>query len=204
MAVEAKAPPEKKQPEAVETPLAGDQTRPKTVQNDRLVRIARIALRNVLAILLAVSLLVNGATLTMLGSQDDSVAKPPSPEVPMGHFSFASSQAEPGQVVNASFTIHVALSEELEDEGRRRIEQRQFRLQQDMEELLRGAHSGDFDDPLLRGLKGKLKDRVEKTLGIRAVAYVVITGLKTGRTEIAPFEELEPATLVPWAEPAAK
>ena len=202
MAVEEKAPPRKKETEPTEAASAADQTQAKSGPNGRLSRVLQAASRNGLMIVLAVSLIANGAILTMLGSQDASVAPQPSPEVPLGQFTFVSSQAEAGQVVQADFTIHVALSEELEKEGQRRIEKRKFRLQQDMEELLRGAHSGDFDDPLLRGLKEKLKERVEKTLGIRAVAYVIITGLKTDRSESAPVVEEEPTVLVPWAEPA--
>jgi len=204
MAVEEKAPPRKKETEPTETPSSADQKQARSGREERLVRVVRAVSRNGLMIVLAVSLIVNGATLTMMGSQDDSVAAEPTPEVPLGQFRFVSSQAEAGQVVTADFTIHVALSEELEEEGHRRIEQRKFRLQQDMEELLRGAHSGDFDDPLLRGLKEKLKDRAEKTLGIRAVAYVIITGLKTDRNGSVPVEETKPSVLVPWAEPSAE
>ena len=205
MAVETKAPPEKKETRTPESSPKADQ---KQAESGRSSRCAAIIIKTVsrhgLMITLAVSLIANGAALARLGSNDNSAGEPLTPEVRLGQFGFVSSQAEAGQVVKAEFTVHVALSEDAEKEGRERISQRQFRLQQDVEELLRGAHSGDFDDPLLRGLKQKLKERINKTLGIRAAAYVIITGMKTERNDSFPVEKAEPAGLVPWVEPTAE
>ena len=204
MAVETKAPPRKKETKTPEPPANADQKQAKSGPTSRYAGIIRAVSRNGLMITLAVSLIVNGFALARFGSNDDSAAEKRTPEVRLGQFGFVSSQAEAGQVVKAEFTVHVALSEDAEEESRQRISQRQFRLQQDVEELLRGAHSGDFDDPLLRGLKQKLKERINKTLGIRAAAYVIITDLKTERNDSPPVENKEPGVLVPWVEPAAE
>ena len=205
MAVKTKAPPEKKkETKTPEPPANVDQKQAKSGPSNRYADIVRTVSRQGLMITLAVSLIANGAALARLGSNDNSAREQLTPEVQLGQFGFVSSQAEAGQVVKAEFTVHVALSEDVEDEGRRRISQRQFRLRQDVEELLRGAHSGDFDDPLLRGLKQKLKERINKTLGIRAAAYVIITGMETELNDRSPVEKAEPAGMVPWVEPTAK
>jgi len=197
MAVELKAPPEKKETRTPEPPADAEEIRVELDQSSRYPRFLQVVSHQGLLITLCVSLVGNGATLAWLGSNDDSVDEQLTPEVRLGEFGFVSSQAEAGQVVKADFAVHIALSEDMEQEGRRRIVQRQFRLQQDMQQLLRGAHSGDFDDPLLNGLKRKLKERINKTLGIRAAADVIITDLKTERNDNA-FVEEESAGLVPW------
>jgi hypothetical protein len=203
MAVETKAPPEKKEAGTPEPSPEADKKQAIPVQSRRYASIiANAVARHGLMITLAISLIANGATLAKLGS-NDTAHKPLTPEVRLGEFGFVSSQAEAGQVVKADFTVYIALSEDVEEEGRRRISQRQFRLVQDVEELLRSAHSGDFDDPLLRELKQKLKERINKTLSIRAVAYVIITGMKTELNARSPVEKAEPAGMVPWVEPTA-
>ena len=208
MAVETKEPPakkpEKKETESPEPSAETDQKQAKSGPSSRYAGIIKTVSRRGLVVLLVVSLICNGAALAKLGSNGNSASEQLTPEVSLGQFSFVSSQAEADQVVKAEFTMHVALSEDVEKEGRRRIYQRRFRLLQDVEELLRGAHSGDFDDPLLRGLKQKLKERINKTLGIRAAAYVIITGLKSERNDTSPVEDGQPAGLVPWVEPTAE
>ena len=204
MAVETKAPPEKRETEKPEPSPKADQKQAISGWSGRYAGIVKTVSRHGLMITLAVSLIANGAALARLGSNDNSAREQLTPEVQLGQFGFVSSQAEADQVVKAEFTVHVALSEDVEEEGRRRISQRQFRLQQDVEELLRGAHSGDFDDPLLRELKQQLKERINKTLGVRAAAYVIITELKTEQNDVSPVEIEEPASLVPWVEPTAE
>lgn len=202
MAEDTKAP----EKTAIETPQPVPNADRKRAESDRSSRYAEIIMAlssRGLAVTLAISLIANGVALATLCSSSESSARQLTPEVSLGRFGFVSSQAEVHQVVKAEFSVHVALADNLEEEGRRRISQRQFRLQQDLEELLRGAHSGDFDDPLLRDLKQKIKERIDKTLGIRAAAYVIITGLKTERNDISTVQNQEPGGLVPWVEPTA-
>jgi len=52
-----------------------------------------------------------------------------------------------------------------------------FRVQQNVEELLRRAHGGDFDDPGLGELKRQLQERINERSG-RAIAEVIVTDLK--------------------------
>jgi hypothetical protein len=203
MAVEAKAPPEKKETKKPKPSPEAKQKPAEFGENTRFSRIVNAASRSGLMITLAVSLIANGIAFSGVGSKDDPAAGQLTPEVQLGQFAFLSSESVAKQVVKAEFAVHVALSEDMESESRDRMTQRQFRLQQDIEELLRGAHSGDFDDPLLRGLKQKLKERIDKTLGLRATAYVIITGLKIERNQSSPVKE-EPSTMVPWVEPAAE
>ena len=208
MAVEAKAPPQKKEPQkpkpSPEASPKATQKPPESGESTRFARIFDAVYRHGLMIALGISLVANGFAFSWFGPINNAAVEQLTPEVQLGQFGFVSSQAQSNQVVRAEFAVHVALSEEVEQEGRERISQRKFRLQQDVEELLRGAHSGDFDDPLLRGLKQKLKERIDKTLGLRAVAYVIITSLKIERNQSSPAKEEEPSTLVPWVEPTAE
>lgn len=204
MAVETKARPEKKETKTPEPAANADQKQAKSGAGNRYTGVIKAVSRHGLMVTLVISLVANGIALATLRSNDNLPVAPLTPEMLLGQFGFVSSQAEADQVIEAEFSVHVALSEDVEEEGRRRIFQRQFRLQQDVEELLRRAHSGDFDDPLLKDLKQQLKERINKTLGIRAAAYVIITGLQTQRKDSPAVETEGPASLVPWVEPTAK
>ena len=106
----------------------------------------------------------------------------PSPsEIDLGTFRFETERAEGGQTLHADFSLHVALQEAAERVARQKLSARKFRVQQDVEELLRKAHAGDFDDPALQELKRQLLEQIDQTLGLRAVSEVIITGLKLQR-----------------------
>ncbi|MGA2063511.1 MAG: flagellar basal body-associated FliL family protein [Thermoguttaceae bacterium] len=106
---------------------------------------------------------------------------PPPAEIDLGMFRFEADKAEGGQTLHAEFALHVALQEAAERVARPRLSARKFRVQQDIEELLRKAHPGDFDDPGLQELKRQLLEQIDQTLGVRAVADVIVTGLKLQR-----------------------
>ncbi len=44
--------------------------------------------------------------------------------------------------------------------------------------MLRKAHDGDFDDPSLRELKRQMQEQINQTLGMRAIAAVIMADLK--------------------------
>jgi len=122
-------------------------------------------------------------------------------EVGLGTFHFKSDEAEGGRVSDAEFGLHVALLEQFDQVARNQLKTHKFRLQQDIEELLRQAQSGDFDTPTLGELKRQLQEQINTTLKMRAVADVIITDLTVklnGQTADAPVTET--AELVPWVE----
>lgn len=112
-------------------------------------------------------------------SRQAAPAEAASAEVSLGEFRFQAESGQQGKIASAAFSLHVALVDGAKgDAGRQRLEARRYRIQQDIEELLRSAHSGDFEDPRLRELKRQILVQVNDTLAMPAVAEVVITNLK--------------------------
>ena len=129
-----------------------------------------------------------------------------SPEIALGEFAFAAGKSELGKITAAKFQLHISPLEQVEREARYRLHTREFRVRQDIEELLRQAHSGDFVDPKLAELKRRLQEQVNTTLGMRVIADVIITDLELQHRELEEVEAItEAAEPAPWLEqPAAK
>jgi len=127
-------------------------------------------------ILLVLLIVLNAIGLATWRLGAHGPAAPPDPEIALGTFRFLAEKSEQGPIRAAEFVLHVALTAELDRQGRAQLAARKFRVQQDVEELLRRAHGGDFDDPKLRGLKRQLQAQINETLGMDAIAEVIITG----------------------------
>lgn len=153
-----------------------------------------------IAILVASSIVVHGACFLYYCLARRNSPETPSPEVCLGAFMFEADKAEGGRLVNAEFSLSVALLEHVDQAARRQLKAHRFRVQQDVEELLRRAHGGDFDDPTLGDLKRQLQEQVNETLGIRAVADVIITNLKLRRSDGEIGSMATTAETVPWVE----
>jgi flagellar basal body-associated protein FliL len=106
-------------------------------------------------------------------------AEPPAAgEIGLGTFHFEGDRNEGGSVCKADFALHISLLEPLDPAAQQRLAARKYHVQQDVEELLRKAHSGDFEDPGLSDLKRQVHEQINQTLGLRAVSEVIITDLK--------------------------
>lgn len=128
-----------------------------------------------------------------------------SPEVPLGAFRFEADKVEGGRTTRADFSLAIALPETMEQAARDRLFTHKFRVQQDVEELLRKAHSGDFDDPTLQELKRQLLEQVNQTLGMRVASDIILTDLKLQREPAPKAPVTDTAKSVPWREkPAPK
>jgi flagellar basal body-associated protein FliL len=158
--------------------------------------------RKWLAIILAVSVGVHavGFACYKLSSQ---AVRDSDAEVSLGEFSFTTLHPAPGQVAEATFSLHLALIGELDRLARQRLHDRAFRVEQDIEELLRRAHGSDFDDPALAELKHQLQEQIDRTLELRAIADVIITDLEFERTREDPPSISETVETLPWGEPPA-
>jgi hypothetical protein len=121
-------------------------------------------------------------------------------EVPLGEFRFAPDPTDGGHVTEAEFSLHIALLGQVEAQARSELEAKKLRVQQAVEELVRQAHSGDFEDPLLGDLKRMLQEQINQTLGIRAIADVIITDLELERNAKPIGPMTETADSLPWAE----
>lgn len=153
-----------------------------------------------LAVLLAVTVVVQGAVLTSYRWLGRGSAVGFSPEIGLGEFRFEADPSEAGRIASAEFTLHIALLEQVDQPARQRIQARNFRVQQDVEQLLRKAHSGDFDDPTLAGLKRQLQEQINETLGIRAIADVIVTDLELDFAAQHPDSNSGKARSAPWTE----
>jgi len=179
--------------EAAETP-AGE-------EGGKLDSLKRFFSYRTLAFFLLATVIFQGALFgyyQFAGSGSESAG--PS-EVTLGTFQFHSDELAGGRISHAEFGLHVALLEQYDELARYQLESRKFRLQQDIEELLRQAQSGDFEDPSLGELKRQLQEQIDATLKMRAVADVIITDLTVKLSDQpADTPMTETAELVPWIE----
>jgi hypothetical protein len=103
---------------------------------------------------------------------------PPGPEIGLGQYQFTALPPAGGRINQARFSLFVTLLKGLEKSGRETLISHQYRVQQDVEQLLRQVHSGDFEDPDLGGLKIQIREKIDRAIGSRMIADVIITDLK--------------------------
>jgi len=133
--------------------------------------------RRWIVILVLVWLVVNGAGVTYYQCRSRPAAAAANGEVELGSYRFLAAGEEHHRLRSASFELHASLATATEKVARERLAARKFRVQQDIEELLRRAHPADFDDPGLRELKRQLLEQVNESIGVQALSEVIITNL---------------------------
>jgi len=187
--------------------VAEESTAPETSESTKPGKarfLKRLLTRKWLGILLVLSIIGHGIGLTCLLVQSYRYRATFSPEIDLGAFRVATRPLAGQQVNSARFHLHVALLKQVDQAARQRLNARKFRVQQDVEELLRQAHSGDFDDPLLGELKRQLQEQINHALGMRAIDEVIITDLTLQRNLQpnggAAEGKVETAESVPWEE----
>lgn len=153
-----------------------------------------------IVVLVVASLIIHGIGFAYSRLAHRGAPPAGSPEVTLGAFRFEADQGEAGPVAGAEFSLHIALLEQVDRAARSRLEAHRFRVQQGVEELLRQAHGGDFDDPNLGELKRRLQEQINEILGMRAIADVIITDLKLqpGDQDLGSLTDTK--ELVPWVE----
>lgn len=152
--------------------------------------------RGVLAILLVVSLLANAGILVYLRlPKPPASATPTSPEVELGTFQFLASDPPGAPVRAARFSLYISLLDGVDRTARQHLLANQHRVHQAVEELLRTAHSGDFEDPSLAGLKRQMQEQINGVLRMRAISEVIITDLSLERE--GPLTDGKPQTAGP-------
>jgi flagellar basal body-associated protein FliL len=110
-------------------------------------------------------------------------AAPTTPEITLGEFRFEHAGEGAASILGAEFQLHIGLLPEVDRDARARLSARRFKVQQSIEELLRRAHSADFEDPSLSELKRQFQEQINTSLGIRAVSEIIITDLAIRRSE---------------------
>ena len=160
----------------------------------------RLLTRKWLAILVLASLVAHGIGFAYFRFTERRPPAITSPEVGLGTFRFEADDKQASRITNAEFSLHIALLEHVDGAARQRLDAYRFRVQQDVEELLRRAHGGDFDDPGLGELKRQLQERINETLGMRAIAEVIVTNLKLRHNNQDVGLVTGTAESVPWVE----
>jgi flagellar basal body-associated protein FliL len=133
--------------------------------------------RRWLLLLMSAWVVANVAVFAYYKAKLEVVAVPPPDEISVGTFHFEADKSEHGRITSAKFSLCVSVHEENDATARRRLSSRKLRVQQAVEELLRRAHSGDFEDPKLKEFKRQILEQIDETLGVRAVAEVIVTDL---------------------------
>ena len=144
---------------------------------------------------------LHGATFVYLRLQQRT-EPPPGPEVGLGAFHFEADRAEGGRIAQADFSLHVALLEPPDPAARCRLIAHTRHVQQAVEELLRKAHGGDFDDPGVHDLKRQLLEQINQALGTRTISEVMVTDLKLQRIDEPKPSVSRTVHSLPWEEAA--
>jgi flagellar basal body-associated protein FliL len=134
-----------------------------------------------LVILVLVSIVVHTAGFLYVTARQKPAAETYQPEVSLGAYRFLPTSAAGGNVKLATFDLHISLLNAADRSARERLAATKFRVQQNVEELLRRAHGKDFDDPILGDLKRQLQEEINKTIGLKAISEVIITNLAIER-----------------------
>ncbi len=126
------------------------------------------------------------------------------PEVDLGQFEFKATEVSAGSIVAADFTLHVALLDKVDRIARQRLEAQKYRVRQDIEQLLRQSHGGDFENPELGGLKRQIQEQVNETLRMRAISDVIITDLQLTQAAREDPSQQEAAQDNSWAKESSE
>lgn len=145
------------------------------------------------AALLVLSLVVHGALLVCWPAAVRSKAEI-AKEIDLGEYRFVNGEHNV-RLAKVRFKLHVSLLLGTENIGGTRLAERKFLVQQAIEELLRQAHAGDFEDPTLAELKRQMQEKVNEAVEMRIVAEVIITDLEMEerdlptKSSVASFEQ---------------
>jgi flagellar basal body-associated protein FliL len=142
---------------------------------------SKLANRRTLGAVLAVSVIAHGVGFIYYNKLRQIIVQ--SPEVGLGEFGFESADTRLSAVMQASFSLHVSLLTDIEPKARARLYARRFRVQQDIEQLLRKSQGGDFEDHELAELKRQIQEQINTTLDMRAIEQVIITDLEVVRAD---------------------
>jgi len=88
-----------------------------------------------------------------------------------------------GNGTKGSFALHVSLKNPQDKAAMAALVSRRFRIQQSVEELMRGANESEFEDPRLLGLKRLIGAQINETSGRDLLGEVILTDLHLERHE---------------------
>lgn len=131
-----------------------------------------------IVLLIVVSVIIHGIGFVCyrLGARGNGAAA--EAEIPLGEFQYRAAPGEHSPLADATFDLYITLLDAPNLKAREQLAARRHRVEQDIEQLLRRAHAGDFDDPNVAELKRQIQEQVNESLGMRVVADVIVTNLK--------------------------
>lgn len=138
--------------------------------------------------MLVVATFIAGSLTILLRPRDSSGNL--SREVSLGDFSYFPRAGVASSTERAEFSLHISLLPKTDQLGRYLLSSHEFKVQQNIEELLRRANGGDFDDPTLNELKRQLQATINETLGEHVIEDVIITDLLVSHRAEEPEEEV--------------
>jgi len=153
-------------------------------------------------LLLLALLVANLVGVGYVASRPPRLAGITSPEISLGEYRFETPQSGETSIRNAEFTLHVSLLPELDQSARALLATHEFRVRQDIEQLMRQANGRDFEDPRLAELKRQLQETVNTTVGERIVADVIVTQLEVAHSEATKTVPATREVGLPPADPA--
>ena len=142
----------------------------------RWLNLKGLVSRKALISILVASLVIHGAGMWYYMAVRASV-DPASLETSLGEFHYEADNTASAVVRRAQFQLHISLLPEVRRTARSLLTTRQYKVQQDIEQLMRQASGGDFEEPTLSELKRQLREQINNSLGIKAVDEVIITDL---------------------------
>ena len=190
----AEQPNPKNRPEAPETPAAPAQpNKPKPSWR-------RFLTAKWIAVVVVASIVIHALGFLYYQVRGKTPVPTPVAEIPLGNFHYAGGRVEAGRIAAADFSLHITMLDRVDRAAREALDAHRFRVQQDVEQLLRQAHGGDFEDPTLGELKRQLREQINESLGIRAIAEVIITDLKVKYGDRQSHPVVNTADTTPWVE----
>jgi flagellar basal body-associated protein FliL len=150
----------------------------------RISRFRQAAARHWFVGLITIALVGHAAGLWMFALQQTAQPEQTG-EVDLGRFEYRNTSVRRGEVSAATFALHVRFIDEVESRARGQLADRRFRVEQDIEEILRQAHGADFADPHIRELKRQFAEQINRSLELRSVSDVIITDLNIESTHAA-------------------
>jgi flagellar basal body-associated protein FliL len=168
------------------TPEEADESKPAAQAGGAKASWRRYLTGKLIAAIVGGSLVIHGLGFAYYRVWNKPVAQPAAAEISLGEFHFAGTSSESGRAARADFSLHVTLLDRMDKAGREALASRRYRVQQDIEQLLRQAHARDFDDATLSELKRQLREQINESLGTRVISDVIVTDLKLQHDQTGP------------------
>ena len=186
-----------------ETDQTEDSDVPKAENGGKLQGLFQLLRRNWTAKLLVSLIVVHIFGYVYYGKRITKTKTMDILEISLGSYRFDGDEAGEDRVARADFRLYVSLLSEVDQAGQALMKMHKYKVQQDIEELLRQAHARDFEDPALNELKRQIQETVNQTVGQRVVEHVIITNLQIEKVvglNSDPGDPAQQPTETQWSE----